>query len=301
MLGIGIILASVAAMAFADALVKLISADLSLWQLFVVRSLFGIPCLLVLGLFRRDPLRPLSINWTACRCALLVLTWITYYASLPVLELSVAAVAIYTNPIMTALLCAVVLKERVSGRQWLGVLLGFAGVLAILRPGSDSFSWFIVLPFLGALFYSLAMVLTRTKCQAENPLTLALALHIAFLLTGCLAILILLVLALDAPVQNAFPFLLDGWVSMGSREWFLLAFLGILSGAYFLGVARAYQIAPPQIIATFDYGYLVSAALWGYVIFAEKPDQLTLLGMLLITLAGILVATRPRNADDTRR
>ena len=80
-------------------------------------------------------------------------------------------------------------------------------------------------------------------------------------------------------------------MNLRSARWlayFIL--LGALSAAYLLGVARAYQIAPPQIIATFDYGYLVSAALWGFVFFSEKPDLLTVLGMILITLAGLLVA-----------
>jgi drug/metabolite transporter (DMT)-like permease len=63
-----------------------------------------------------------------------------------------------------------------------------------------------------------------------------------------------------------------------------------LSGAYFTGVARAYQIAPPSIIATFDYAYLISAALWGFVFFSETPDVFTLAGMILITMAGLLVA-----------
>ena len=69
-----------------------------------------------------------------------------------------------------------------------------------------------------------------------------------------------------------------------------MALLGTLSAAYFVGVARAYQIAPPPIIATFDYGYLVSAALWGFVFFSEEPNLPTLGGMILITVAGLLVA-----------
>ena len=68
-------------------------------------------------------------------------------------------------------------------------------------------------------------------------------------------------------------------------------FLGALSAAYFAGVARAYQIAPPSTIATFDYSYLVSAALWGFVFFGERPDLFTIAGMLSITAAGLLVAT----------
>ena len=70
---------------------------------------------------------------------------------------------------------------------------------------------------------------------------------------------------------------------MGLREWGVMALLGVLSAAYFTGVARAYQIAPPSIIATFDYAYLVSAALWGFVFFSETPDLFTLVGMILIT------------------
>ena len=64
--------------------------------------------------------------------------------------------------------------------------------------------------------------------------------------------------------------------------------------------ARAYQIAPPQIIATFDYAYLVSAAIWGFVFFAERPDALTLLGMALITIAGLLAAERKTKPVTTR-
>ena len=75
----------------------------------------------------------------------------------------------------------------------------------------------------------------------------------------------------------------------------------MLSAAYFAGVARAYQIAPPSIIATFDYAYLISAALWGFVFFSETPDLLTLGGMVLITMAGLLVATPFPKSDQNRR
>ena len=289
-LGIVIILASVLTMAFADAVVKLVSADLTVWQVFVARSLVAVPILIVLlavsgiGLSLRAP------AWALLRSGLLVLTWLAFYASLPVLSLSVAAVAVYTNPIITALLSAALIGEPVTGRQWSGVLLGFLGVVAILKPGTDAFSWFTLLPILAAAFYSLAMVLTRSKCQDEAPLTLALTLHGAFLVTGLVATLLLASLGLDAESQAAFPFLLADWAPMGLREWGLMALLGVLSAAYFVGVARAYQIAAPSIIATFDYAYLVSAALWGFVFFAERPDLLTIGGMILITAAGLLVA-----------
>lgn len=292
--GVAIIVASVLTMAFADAVVKLVSADITVWQVFVARSLVAIPIMIALMFATGVVVKPRVPVWVLVRSVLLLLTWLAFYTSLPVLSLSVAAVAVYTNPIMTALLSAVLIGEPVSGRQWGGVLLGFLGVIAILKPGTDAFSWFIVLPLLAGAFYALAMVLTRSKCQDEAPLTLALALHSSFLVAGLIATLVLALIGLDADTKAAVPFLLGDWAPMGTREWGLMALLGALSAAYFIGVARAYQIAAPSIIATFDYAYLVSAALWGFVFFAERPDVLTVCGMILITVAGLLVAA-PRS------
>ena len=297
-LGIVIILASVTTMAFADAVVKLVSADITVWQVFVARSLFAIPILAVLLLATGVGLKLRAAKWTLVRSTLLLLTWLALYASLPVLSLSVAAVAVYTNPIMIALLSAAVIGEPVTARQWGGVTIGFLGVISILKPGTDAFSWFTLLPLLGAGFYALAMVLTRSKCQEEAPLTLALSLHCAFLVVGAMAVLILALIGLEPEKAASFPFLLGGWAPMGLTQWGLMALIGGLSAAYFMGVARAYQIAAPPIIATFDYAYLVSAALWGFVFFAETPDLLTVCGMVLITVAGLLVAA-PATSRET--
>lgn len=289
-LGILLILASVLTMAFADAVVKMVSADLTVWQVFVVRSLVALPALAAILVFSRRRFRLRAPLWVFLRSLLLVLTWLAFYASLPVLDLSVAAVAVYTNPIMIALLSALLIGDRVSPRQWGGVFLGFLGVVAVLKPGTDAFSWFTVLPLAAAAFYAFAMVLTRSHCRNEAPLDLALALHAGFLMAGLIATLALSIVGLTQETTAAYPFLLGDWASMGPAEWALMILLGILSAAYFMGVARAYQIAPPSIIATFDYAYLVSAALWGFVFFMETPDWLTVLGMALITAAGLLVA-----------
>jgi len=276
-------------MAFADALVKLVSAELTIWQVFFARSLFGIPILLVLARARNSSLKLRVPRWALARSLCLLLCWLALYSSFTVLTLSVAAVAVYTNPIITTLLSAALIGERVNGRQWGGVLLGFLGVIAIIKPGTESFSWFVILPLIAAALYSIAMIITRSKCQSEAPLTLALTLHTAFLVTGLMGITILSMIGFDADTKLAFPFLLADWAPMGLGEWGLMILLGVLSAAYFMGVARAYQIAPPQIIGTFDYGYLVSAALWGYLFFSETPDTATVSGMILITMAGLLV------------
>ena len=288
--GVILILASVFAMGFADAIVKLMSSDLTVWQIFVSRSLFAVICLTAFAYVSKKNLKPQNLTWVIIRSALLVFSWLALYASFPILDLSIAAVVVYTNPILTVLLSAVLLKERVSLLQWGGVLLGFIGVVIILNPGSDSFSWFILLPLLAAAFYSLAMILTRSKCQSEGAVSLSLALHCSLIITGLIAIGILTAIDLDTSTKASYPFLFESWVTMGLKEWALMALLGVLFAGYATGTARAYQIAPPQIIATFDYGYLISAIIWGFLFFSEKLELRTIIGMILITLAGIIVA-----------
>jgi drug/metabolite transporter (DMT)-like permease len=136
-LGIVIILASVCLMSFSDAIVKMVSADLTVWQVFFARSLFAIPILLVICRVTGVSPKLKSVKWTLYRSLLLIVTWIAFYASLPVLSLSVAAVAIYTNPIITALLSALLIGEPVSKRQWSGVLFRNARSLDDMRYDPD--------------------------------------------------------------------------------------------------------------------------------------------------------------------
>jgi len=69
---------------------------------------------------------------------LLVLCWLAFYAALPTLDLSVAAVVVYTNPIITTLLAATILREPITRHHIAAVALGFLGVLVIIRPGTDA-------------------------------------------------------------------------------------------------------------------------------------------------------------------
>ncbi len=164
--------------------------------------------------------------------------------------------------------------------------------MAILKPGSVAFSWVVLLPLLGVAFYSCTMMLTRSRCRDESGIGLAVVLHVAFIATGAIAIPGLGLAGPPAAVRAAYPFLLNGWAAMSAGAWSLMALLGLLSAAFSLGVPRAYQVTPPPIAAVFDYGYLVSAALWGFFLFAERPDVTTLSGMILIASAGLVVAVR---------
>jgi len=274
-------------MALADAVIKYASSDFPLWQIFVVRSLVAVPMLSVIALCANAGIRPKSLPWAIARGLLLAFMYVAIYAAIPLLSLSVIAAALYTGPIFVALLSACVIGEPVGVRGWAAVLLGFAGVLVILRPHTDAFSFYMLLPVIAGLFYALAAVITRAKCPHEKPLALAVMLNLCILAVGLLATFI--VAWLPAQVNAVYPFLLGNWIVMGAHEWRLMALLAGLIVIIGIGLAKAYQSAPPSVIATFDYAYLLFAAFWGFVFFAERPDLQTVTGMLMIALAGWLV------------
>lgn len=286
--GIALILLTVMSMALADAFIKYASSDMTLWQIYVLRSILVLPAL---ALLVRGTIRPKAPFWVALRSALLVLMYLALYSVIPVLDLSVFAAALYTGPLFIVMLAALFLRERIGKRQWLAILVGFLGALVILRPATDQFTPFALVPVIAALLYALAAIVTRAKCSAETPAALAVALNAALLATG---MLISLALAIWQPNQGeSYPFLLGTWSEPDLRSWQIIAILAALMIVISLGLARAYQSPKPQTIATFDYAYLIFAGIWGYIFFGEVPDALTLVGMAMIGGAGLLVVCVP--------
>jgi len=301
-----LIVAAVLLMSLADGLIKGASASLPMWQIYVGRGLVAVPLLAVLAILRggKTALRLRAGRWVVLRSLLLTLTWVAYYAALPDLSLAVAAVALYTAPLFIALLSARVTREPVGRRLWTALLLGFAGVVLVLRPWSSTPSWSVLLPILGAVCYALAMAVTRRHCRRDAPLAMALSLNASLLAAGLAAGA---AIHLFRPDSAALPFLLGPWAPPGARGWLLLALLGLLIVVYSTAVARAYQIAPPATVAAFDYAYLIFAALWGYLLFGERPDSATVLGIGVIAVAGWLAVSRaaaswmPAGKDSRRR
>ena len=294
-LGVATIVATAVAMSFGDAAVKYASSNFSVWQLYVLRSALAIPLTILLIKLGAGPrqILPLSVGWEALRSSLLMLMWIAFYAALSVLSLPTVAAAYYTAPLFITALSALIAGEPVGPRRWLGVLVGFGGVLVIVRPGSEAFSWSTLLPIVSALCYALAAIVTRTKCVDEKPLVLSLALNAAFLLTGAVSSAAIAWWAPSPEFVGINPFILGYWSALGAHEWEIVAMLAVLIVAVSAGVAQAYQSAPSAIIAAFDYSYLAFAALWSFAIFAEPPSTLEIAGMSLIAGAGWLVVRAP--------
>ncbi|MGB7268836.1 MAG: DMT family transporter [Albidovulum sp.] len=277
------ILLSSASLALGDALIKFFSADFALWQIFTLRSLLTLPVLLAMTLRARATFFPKAPGWVIVRSLMLVAMWVAYYLALPHLSFSVAAAGFYTLPIFITLFSAAFTGDRVGPLGWLVVAIGFAGVLLILRPDTAAFSAYAFLPLLSAILYAAAMVLTRTRCRAEHALTLSLALNLAFIAIGLLASLWASQIAGDAPGRLTMP-----WAPMTGAGWGAMAIMALMVLIGSISAAFAYQSAPPAIIGVFDFTYVGFAVVWGLVLFAELPDGLTVAGMVMIVLAGVL-------------
>jgi drug/metabolite transporter (DMT)-like permease len=269
-----------------------------LWQIYVVRSLVVIPLLTAISLFDRQPERiaPKSKGWAFLRGMLLALMYIAIYAAVPVLSLSVIAASLYTGPLFTALLSALLIGEPVGARRWGAIFTGFVGVLVILRPDAYGFSPVALIPVMAGLLYALAAVITRSKCGNETPMALAFALNFSLLLVGIIATAAIAIWHPTLSQTSLYPFLLGYWVTMDSQEWAIITLLALLMVGISIGLAKAYQSASPAIIATFDYTYLLFAAFWSYAVFDEPPDTATITGMLIIAAAGLLVIQRPETS-----
>ena len=285
-LAVGVIIVTVLALSLGDALIKMTSSNFVIWQIFVIRSIIAIPCLIVFMLLTtRASLRiPRAPGWTALRSILLMSMWVSYYISLPKLTFSVAAAAYYTLPIFITLFSAAIVGDRISRIGWVAVFIGFIGVFLILRPKAGDFNWYALLPLLSAIFYAFAMILTRTKCRSEHPLMLSLALNTCFVLVGSVAAVIIATL----PDVSRQGFLLAPWAELGPSEWFSMSLLAIAILVGSIGAAIAYQNGPSSMIGTFDFAYVGFAVLWGILFFNELPDGLSILGMLLIVVAGVM-------------
>ncbi|MGI9514612.1 MAG: DMT family transporter [Anderseniella sp.] len=298
-----VILLTVMTLSLGDAVIKALSANLVLWQIFVLRSCLAVPLLLLVlkRRFSSVALVPKAPGWTAVRSLMLVAMWVFYYASLPHLQLSVAAAAYYTLPLFITLFSAFLIGETVGRAGWFAVVLGFAGVVLILKPATDDFNFYAVLPLISAMLYALAMILTRTKCRDEHPLVLSGALNITFIAVGVLATFsgsFLKSLGISS------PFLSSTWATMGNPEILAVMLLGVAILVASIGTAVAYQNGPSSVVATFDFAYVGFAVIWGLLFFQEWPDTLAVAGIMVITVAGVIAVRRQspqkRHVDITR-
>lgn len=284
-------------LALGDAAIKGLSADFTLWQIFCLRSALVVPVLFIMLRFSRwrSSIRPKSFGWTLSRSVMLTLMWVTYYASLPHVNLSVAAASYYTSPLFITIFAAVFLGDGIRRMGWVAIALGFIGVLLVLQPKIEDFNWYALLPVSSAIMYALAMILTRSHCQSENVLVLSIWLNLSMLFTGAVITIALILMPPSSQMIAGHEFLIGPWAEMGLTEWSTMGVLAVTIMIGSIGAAYAYQNGAPATIATFDFAYVAFALLWSVALFKDVPNPAGMAGMCLIVFAGILAVRAKAN------
>ena len=126
------VIVAVLALSLGDAIIKATSLSLPLWQMYILRSALVLPVLWWLAR-RKGDLRFSSIFWVGTRSTLLVVMWLCYYVSLPLMPLSLAAAAYYTSPIMITVIAAALARRWPAPRALFAIALGFSNVADLFR------------------------------------------------------------------------------------------------------------------------------------------------------------------------
>lgn len=295
----GLILIVVTALVISlqDVVFKLFASDMTLWQIFALRGVIALAFLIGIARLRHGDLAAIRRAfqfWPLMRGLSLTSALLCFYAAIPFLSLATMGGAMYLSPIFVALLSAFLIGEPVSRLGWIGVVLGFIGVIVLLQPGSDAFSTFALLPVCAALLYALTHIITRARCQDVPLEALSFSLNIMMFLAGCVMSAALFTLQPEGAFFQAYPYLFGQWVAVSFSDVLVLTLLAVFAVVIGMMLAGAYQMAPPATVATFEYSYLVFVAIWDIVIFANPLSLTTGIGMIMIFGAGVLILRAPR-------
>jgi drug/metabolite transporter (DMT)-like permease len=181
----------------------------------------------------------------------------------------------FATPLVVTALAVPLLKEKVGPRRWAAVVVGFIGVLVVVRPGSDSFDMALLYPLAGSLANGCYQLATRKLAGRDHALTTIFWTGLG----GALAV---------SPIAPFF------WQAPDLEGWGLLALYGVLGFFSHYMLILAFRHANASVLAPFTYAQLVLAILAGVVFFDAVPDALTLLGSLLICGSGLYVWYRQR-------
>ncbi|MBV6407338.1 MAG: Riboflavin transporter [Rhodocyclaceae bacterium] len=277
----GILLFMLALMLFAllDATSKHLSASfavpLLVWARYTLH--FAIMLVFVAPSMRLQLVRTDNLALQVVRALALVGTTgfaMMAFRSMPLAE---ATAVLFLAPLLVTLLAGPFLHERIGAGRWAAVLVGFAGVLLIARPGGALNLAGVLWALAGAACYAAYQLLTRRLSHAEHPLTL----------------LFYTALVGTAVMSLALPWF---WFEFAPapRQWLMIASLGVYGGVGHFILIRAFRLAPASTLTPFGYTQLIWAGLLGWMVFGHIPDAMSTAGMAVIAASGLWLALGER-------
>jgi drug/metabolite transporter (DMT)-like permease len=214
------------------------------------------------------------------------------FAALAYLPLPDATAINYIMPLLTVILAAIILKERIGVYRWAAVGFGMIGVMVMLWPylsiggnlvpHSTSYSFGAMLGLIAALFAAFAMIEVRKLTLNEETGTIVFYFSLLTTLMSGVAF----ILGLINP-QFA-------WIMPNLKDLIVLLLIGFFGGIGQITLTESYRNAEPSVIAPFDYINLIWALLIGWILFSDVPDISLVFGAMIVIAAGLIIIFRER-------
>ncbi|HIF89684.1 MAG TPA: DMT family transporter [Candidatus Thioglobus sp.] len=275
--GILFMILSMAGFALEDLFIKLLSSHLPVSQILITLGFSGAAVFLITALLTRAPIlhkdllnKPLIIR-TFCE----LFAALFFVSAIALTPLSSATSILMATPLMVTIGAAVFFGEKVGWRRWTAVIVGFCGVLLILRPGFDSFMPASLLAVISTLFLAVRDLVTRAMRFEISTTTVSMYAFFACGISGFIAM----------------PFY-STMVTPSSIEIMYFAsgtFVGVLG---YYAIVLATRKGDVSVISPFRYSRLVFAMILAIIILSERPDSLTLSGAVIIVLSGVYTFIR---------
>jgi drug/metabolite transporter (DMT)-like permease len=204
------------------------------------------------------------------RGLMLVFSSVVFVVALNHMQIAEVASIVFLAPLIVALAGGPLLGERVGTRTWFALAGGFTGVLLIIRPGGNAFTWWALLPLGCAFFFAGYQILTRKLAGHDDPIT-------TLFYPGLIAVL---------AIPPVFPGAISA-VPAVPLHAALLAAIGILGAVGHFLLIRAHGLAPATLLAPFGYTQLLVVLVLGWLAFGQLPDGVALTGIALIAGSGL--------------
>ena len=275
--GIALYAGGVFVLCVMDAMIKWLSADYPIAQIVFFRASIGLIPTLVL-LYRPPGLKALRTRRVGAhllRGLVGVVGTFGFFWAFAVMPLADAYAIGFAAPMFITALSVPILGEKVGMRRWLAVLVGFAGVLIMIRPGGEgsSFGGGAAIALLATAAYALSMVLMRLYSRTETNASMI------FYAT--------IVIVAVAGVQMPFIWVTPTWKDAG-----LLAVLGLLGGIGAIMMAQAYRVATPSIVVPFEYTGMIWGVGLGFMLWGDVPDLWIWVGSAVVVASGLYILHR---------
>jgi len=259
---------------FMALLIKLLGDRLDSFQIAFFRCLIGFLAILpfVAG-YGISVLRTRSLGIHLLRGIFgLVAMFASYYAVARMPLASYTALS-FTKPLFSTVLAVIILHEVVRWRRWSATLVGFFGVIVMVRPGAGTFDAAALFALADSL--SIAFLVTLVKRLPPHETTLVMLFYFGVFST--MAALPAAIVVWRAPTFEEYAFLIG------------IGVLGVLSQSFWI---RAYRAGEASVVSPFDYLRLLFAGIAGFLAFAERPDVWTLVGAAIIVVSTVYIARR---------